>query len=684
MLVTVLALAGFLLVRSFADDQQQREITQWQNKLNLIADSRSADISTWLTRHFSELDAAVSNPALQLYLTSLMNAKEPTAVNGMGQEVFHNVLAMTGDRLGFFTKPGNELAAVAANVHAPPGTGLAIVAGDGRIVISTQGLPVLDSELAAKVSAAPRGQASLIDMFTAADGSKRIGFVIPIYPIQGDRTADQQIGKLVGVKTLGDDFYKLLVQPGSSEKTLEAMLVRKEGDNVSYLTPAKSDAVLATQFALSTPDLDASYAITSPGNFAIKRDRQSHPVLMTSRAIANSPWTLLLHIDRDQALAHSDSWRVKMQCIMFLAILTILTSMIAVWWYATSKRALLLSAQTARLAAHSIAQERLLRVVTDNQPEPIFIADSKNIVRFANAKATALFNTPMDNVVGKELGALLGAARAKGYIEANAIAAVQKPAVRTPHREADGRIVRSEHIALGPIPIDGLPHATAGVLVVEQDVTDIVTERERRVRTLRHLIDTLVRLVDARDPNAANHSASVALVAREVAQEMGLSHMLVETAETAGNLMNIGKIAVPSAILTKKAALAKDEMQAIQESMQQSAALLSGIEFDGPVVETLEQAAEYYDGSGWLKLSGEQILVTARIIAVANSFIGMISARSYRGAISIERATTLLLEKIDTQFDRRVVVALINFIENKQGRQMLAELSAKKVIVSLS
>ena len=120
-------------------------------------------------------------------------------------------------------------------------------------------------------------------------------------------------------------------------------------------------------------------------------------------------------------------------------------------------------------------------------------------------------------------------------------------------------------------------------------------------------------------------------------------------------------------------------MQAIRDSLQKSVSLLHDIEFDGPVVETLKQAGERFDGTGPLRLKGEEILITARIIAVANSFIGMISPRSWRAAIGIEQATTLMLQNIDTHFDRRVVVALINFIENKQGREMLSELAMKKV-----
>jgi HD-GYP domain-containing protein (c-di-GMP phosphodiesterase class II) len=108
--------------------------------------------------------------------------------------------------------------------------------------------------------------------------------------------------------------------------------------------------------------------------------------------------------------------------------------------------------------------------------------------------------------------------------------------------------------------------------------------------------------------------------------------------------------------------------------MQSSVSLLEKIEFDGPVVDTLRQAQERYDGTGPLKIKGENILITARIIAVANAFVGMVSKRSYRAALAPDEAIKNLLGLIDTQFDKRVVIALAHFIENKQGREALLKL----------
>ncbi len=81
---------------------------------------------------------------------------------------------------------------------------------------------------------------------------------------------------------------------------------------------------------------------------------------------------------------------------------------------------------------------------------------------------------------------------------------------------------------------------------------------------------------------------------------------------------------------------------------------------------------------GWHRAAGawksEAILICARIIAVANAFVGMISPRSWRTAMSMEAANTFLLEKADTHFDRRAVIALVNFIENHNGRDWIKDI----------
>ena len=99
--------------------------------------------------------------------------------------------------------------------------------------------------------------------------------------------------------------------------------------------------------------------------------------------------------------------------------------------------------------------------------------------------------------------------------------------------------------------------------------------------------------------------------------------------------------------------------------------MVEGIEFDGPVSDTLRQIQAHWDGSGEPNgLSGEDILLPARIVAVANAFVGMTSARAYRNGLDMSHAIMTLMEKTDQVYDRRPVVALMNYLENKGGFEL--------------
>jgi PAS domain S-box-containing protein len=314
-------------------------------------------------------------------------------------------------------------------------------------------------------------------------------------------------------------------------------------------------------------------------------------------------------------------------------------------------------------------QSKFLRQVTDSQPAAMFIVDHDNRYRFANRIALNRAGVNEADLIGKTMAAVLGPADATRYEDLNREvmqSGERRMQIVQSGSNGDLRVVQSEHIPIA----EGADRAP-GIMIVEEDITSAVAERERRERTLQGLIDTLVAVLDGRDPHAANHSRRVAAVARSIALEMGLDGEDVRTAEIAGQLMNIGKALVPAEMLTRDGALGEDEMRLVRDSLQSGAALLEGIEFDGPVVETLRQIYERWDGGGTpAGLTGNEILVTAQIVAVANAFVALTSPRAWRKAIDPEAAAGRLMADAGGAFARRVVSALMNLVDNRDLRRL--------------
>jgi HD-GYP domain-containing protein (c-di-GMP phosphodiesterase class II) len=229
-------------------------------------------------------------------------------------------------------------------------------------------------------------------------------------------------------------------------------------------------------------------------------------------------------------------------------------------------------------------------------------------------------------------------------------------------------VIKSDHI-----PLRGDRDHPPGVLMVLSDITELTQERRRSEHMTRQLINTIVNVVDRRDPYSIEHSARVAEVSKAIAKEMELSDEDLKTVDLAGNLLSLGKIFVPTAVLAKgEEDMTPQEHEVITRAYLVSADLLKGVPFDGPVVETIRQSGERVDGAGPYKLKGDNILMTARIVAVANMFVRKVTARAYREGLTFEEVSTFLLQNSGTIFDRKPVSALINYLDNHGGMEKWA------------
>ena len=687
MIVAAIVLTGLWLMSRYVMLDVARDMRGWQEKLNLIAESRASDVTKTVRDHFKELHALSDNPSLQLYLTELqMMPKDvltsPSVEPPAQFSYLRNLLVFTAERGGY--APPANVANIPANVDPNHKSGLAVLGKDNEMVVSTAMPQSVKDLIVASAKNVASAQDALIDISKDEEGTLYIGFVVPIFSIQGEQNVESQVGKIVAIKTLDYNFFSLLKHPGVTEKTMETVLVRLVGSQLQFLNPLldKSEA-LAKQIDKDDRKFVEARLVTSAGNFIPDmKDYAGKKVLATSREISGTPWTMIVKVERDEALKVSSQHRDSMVAVFFLMLAIIVLIIIAIWWHSSSKRSLMMSYYFRKMAAESKAQEMLLRLVTDNQPALTFIIDDQYRYQFANKQAADAAGMTTESIIGKHVSDVRGTARGDHMIQ-NYKDAMDAGSIyyRDFQHEENGalRAYHAAYVPIAHIPVAELPVPTPGVLVVEGDITDVVNEREKRLLIHQDLIHTLVTLVDRRDPFAANHSSMVSGLAASIAQQMELDSVSIDTVRVAASLMNIGKIVIPTELLTKTDRLTDDERRIIRDSMFDAAELVKPIHFDGPVYETLRQWQEKWDGSGALKLRGEAILVPARILSVANTFVGMISPRSWRTAINKEDAIKFLMNNCESLFDRRVVVAFVHFLETAQGKAWLNDAVNKRV-----
>lgn len=313
-------------------------------------------------------------------------------------------------------------------------------------------------------------------------------------------------------------------------------------------------------------------------------------------------------------------------------------------------------------------QEDLLNLITNNDPEAVTIFDNSNCFWFVNESAAKNYGFEPKDLIGNSTSKVFSLEKAR-LIEARleAVRSSDKP-LETLENNGDDK-GNSRFVQTRYERINAFGEFPGGIIARTENVTNLLLERERRENMLRQVIATLVAVVDRRDPFASGHSQRVGLLSRAIAEELVLTEKDIETCEIAGSLMNFGKVLVPRQLLTKTSALTEEELQRVREGILTSADILSIINFSGPVVPTLRQVLERYDGTGSPHgLKGDQILITARVVTVANAYIAMVSPRAHRLSLKLSEAVARLMEDNNKSFDKRVVAALANYVQNRAGK----------------
>lgn len=179
------------------------------------------------------------------------------------------------------------------------------------------------------------------------------------------------------------------------------------------------------------------------------------------------------------------------------------------------------------------------------------------------------------------------------------------------------------------------------------------------------IVTAMGSLVEKRDMYTSNHQKKVAVLAAQIASELKLSKSLIESVFIAGMLHDIGKITVPSEILTKPGKLLDIEYSLMKTHVDTSFEILKEINFDWPIAKIISQHHETLDGGGYpLGLLNEDICLESKILTVADVYDAITSHRPYRPSLGVPFAEKHLSELAGIKYDSSVVDACIKVTEN--------------------
>jgi putative nucleotidyltransferase with HDIG domain/PAS domain S-box-containing protein len=204
-----------------------------------------------------------------------------------------------------------------------------------------------------------------------------------------------------------------------------------------------------------------------------------------------------------------------------------------------------------------------------------------------------------------------------------------------------------------------------GVVGISRDITDkkwLEIELENRYKQLqkawKQTVEILSYAIEIKDPYTAGHQKRVAALSVAIAKEIDIKPSEILGMEMAAMIHDIGKLQVPSEILSKPGKLMEHEFALIKTHAEVGYSILKGAEFPWDISKMIYQHHERIDGSGYPQgIHGNEIMLEARIIAVADVVEAMASYRPYRPALGIEAALNEIAKYSGTLFDTDVVAA---------------------------
>ncbi|MFO7984617.1 MAG: response regulator [Desulfatiglandaceae bacterium] len=323
-----------------------------------------------------------------------------------------------------------------------------------------------------------------------------------------------------------------------------------------------------------------------------------------------------------------------------------------------------------RATRELLSINRHFEVILEKMAEGILEITADQRIVYANQPVLQLTEKPEEALLGSRLDELFS--REDGERIGEVLRAVPDgPQYIT---EAAPLLLNNYLVTLSAILIDGKTQTT---IIIMNNVSDrklaekqLKLSMETLKKSLFGTIQAMALLVERRDPYTAGHQKRVNSLACAIANEMDLDKKRLEGLSMAALIHDIGKIALPAAILSKPTHLNDMEFSLLKRHPQVAYEILNTIDFPWPLAKIVIQHHERMDGSGYPNgLSGDQIMMEARILAVADVVEAMASHRPYRPALGIDAALKEISANRGTLYDEKVVDTCL-FLFKEKGFQL--------------
>lgn len=203
-------------------------------------------------------------------------------------------------------------------------------------------------------------------------------------------------------------------------------------------------------------------------------------------------------------------------------------------------------------------------------------------------------------------------------------------------------------------------------IIAHENISDLVKARNKTRETYLSAIQCMISALEQRDPYTAGHQSRVSILAVAIGRELDLDEDTLEGLLIGSIIHDIGKITVPTELLTYPGKLSSSRFAVIQEHPTSGKNILETLDFPWPVREMVHQHHERYDGSGYpCGLSGDDILIESKILCVADVFEAISAHRPYRKGLGIDIALDEIRNNRGIKYDPIVTDALFSMLDKR-------------------
>jgi len=659
-LVLISCVAFFLVALNFKDKQNELDQTT-EKRTELLVGSRVEVISTWLTGLTAHGNRIIQSDVFRLYATEIDLIEEDVSIlvnRHLYQELPQgDPYASLSEQLPMMENLLKEFVVYSGFLSGR------VINRNGQAYIATNAttVPLSDRQKALVQSTFSAKKAQFAPLRSGTNGMV-LDFFLPILPPEG---ATEEPGKPVAVlmlsKIVTQKMSELLSRSPLARESERIRLMQANGEIFQEIVPWESDDLVKVERI----EFDTSSSMPFGTRDSLGGTGR---VYSAALKVPGLDWWVVQETDFLKANQPLNEYKRTLIIMVILILVALALLLGAAWWRIIGVENRRIADGFKKLAEQIEGQHQFLESINSKMTDYIGYKDKNGIYEYANPAFAGAVGCDVGKIIGSDDRAVFGYDTAKRLQTSDEHVLKTKEPI-TIH-EKIYLLSKLHHLLITKIPFKDAQGEVAGIVSVSTDITHLMEIQEKKEHTIRLTVDAFIKTIEMQDPYLAGHSRMMSEFSKALAKKLNADDQLQATVELAAFLSQIGKVFVDHSILAKPGQWTEEERHEVKKHVKRADEILKDIQFELPVSETIYQMNEKIDGSGYPQgLKDDEMLFSAKILAVANRFCAMIKPRSYRSALSPEEALSML-EKEDIKYSKDVVSALKSIMSSSEGDKL--------------